>query len=323
MMHTLVGLDPTPLGTTPYRGALEAGWQGPAAALGIDLPAATAYVPPGIRSHVGADTVAAILAAGLDRADDIVLLVDLGTNSEIVLVRGDRMLCTSTAAGPAFERPAIEGRLRGSELITAVAERVRTGAIDASGRVHTPDASVTQEEVRQLQLAKAGVAAGVRVLRARLKLSAEQINAVAVAGAFGSYLDKHSALAIGLLPDVAPERVRFLGNAALAGARLLLSDGAARGRAAVVAKRAKYVELGGHKQYSADFVEEIPFPPPRARLLGMLSQLSTEIAGQARHRCPYRAAQDVCTFRGPCRNRIRVQPHSARCSGGPLNSGPA
>ena len=322
MTHTLVGADPTPLGTTPYRGTLEGGWQGSAQDIGLDLPRAGGYVPPGIRSHVGADTVAAILSAELDQVAEPALLIDLGTNSEVVLAHGERMLCTSTAAGPAFESPDTENRLRGSQLITAVAHRLRTGAIDPSGRLGAADQEVAQEEVRQLQLAKAGVAAGVRVLLGRARLEAAHVASVVLAGAFGNYLVPGDALRIGLLPDVPEDRVRFVGNAALAGARLLLTDPAARARAAAVARRARYIELGGHKQYGEAFIDEIPFPSARGRLIGTLSQLATGIAQQSLQRCPYRGALDVCTFRGPCRNRMRGGPRAARCGGGPLNSSP-
>lgn len=322
MMHTLVGLDPTPLGTTPYRGALEAGWQGNAREIGLDLPQASVYVPPGIRSHVGADTVAGILATQLDTILGPALFIDLGTNSEVVLVHAGGILCTSTAAGPAFESADPGNRLRGSQLISAVAGGLRNGTIAPSGKLSAPFDAVGQEEIRQLQLAKAGVAAGVRVLLARAGLEPPQLEAVVLAGAFGNYLVPEDALSIGLLPDVPAERVRFVGNAALSGARLLLTDAAARRRADAVAARARYIELGGHKGYGDAFVEEIPFPSGRGRLLGTLWLLAGDMAQQSLRRCPYRGVADRCTFRGPCRNRVRVRPHPARCSGGPLNTSP-
>lgn len=321
MMHTLVGADPTPLGILPYRGALEQGWSGAAASLRLGLPNATAYVPCGIRSHVGADTVAGILATELDRSAEPALLVDLGTNSEVVLAHPRGLLCTSTAAGPAFEAEA-PGRLRGSQLITAVAQRLRTGVIEPSGRMRVADAEVSPAEVRLLQLAKAGVAAGMRVLLGRVQLAPAQLDRVLLAGAFGNYLDADSALAIGLLPGVGRERVHFVGNAALAGARLLLLDHGARTRAQALARRARYVELGGHEQYANAFVEEIALPHPRTRMLETLGRITTEIEQRSRKRCPYRGGHDACTFRGPCQNRIRRHGEPV-CGGGILNSSPA
>ena len=322
MMHTLVGIDPTPLGVTPYRGALEGGWEGAAAAIGIELTHATLRVPPGIRSHVGADTVAAIIATEFDEVAGPALLIDLGTNSEVVLAHEGRLLCTSTAAGPAFEDLDQKERLRGSLLISAVAAGLRSGAIDASGRIAAPDPAVDQGAVRQLQLAKAGVAAAIRVLLARAGLQPLQINSIVVAGAFGNYLVADDALRIGLLPNVPVERVRFASAAALNGAQLFLTSSSAHARAAAIASRARYLELGGHHGYGDAFLEEIPFPDARGRLLTGLSQLTADMTRQSLQRCPYRAAFDVCTFRGPCRNRIRVQPRSSRCGGGPLNQSP-
>ncbi|HEY0304696.1 MAG TPA: ASKHA domain-containing protein, partial [Longimicrobiales bacterium] len=147
-------------------------------------------------------------------------------------------------------------------------------------------------------------------------------DSIVLAGAFGNYIIPDDALRIGLLPDVPVERVGFASDAALAGAQLLVTSASARARAAAVASRARYVELGGHHGYSDAFVEEIPFPSARGRLLAGLSQLTTDMTLQSLQRCPYRAAFDVCTFRGPCRNRIRVQPRSSRCGGGPLNRNP-
>jgi uncharacterized 2Fe-2S/4Fe-4S cluster protein (DUF4445 family) len=166
------------------------------------------------------------------------------------------------------------------------------------------------------------VAAGLRVLLDRAHLAPAQLDGVLLAGAFGNYLDADSALAIGLLPGVGRERVYFVGNAALAGARLLLLDHAARTRAQAVAQRARYVELGGRAQYADAFVEEIPFPHPRTRMLATLGRIAADVAQRSRERCPYRAAQDECTFRGPCRNRIR-RSGTLVCGGGILNSSPA
>ena len=321
MMHTLMGIDPTPLGVAPYRGVLEAGWQGRAAAIGFELPRAALRVPQGIRSHVGADTVAAILATGFDEAGGSALLIDLGTNSEVVLTHEGRMLCTSTAAGPAFESSNDEKTLPGSHLISIVAEGLRTGAIDASGRSQL-GSEVDQQYVRQLQLAKAGVAAGVHILLARAGLETRQIDSIVLAGAFGNYIVADDAIRIGLLPSVPVDRVRFAADAALAGARLLLMSPVAGERAATMARRIRYVELGGHKRYADVFVEEISFPSARGRLLTELSQLTAAVTQQSLQRCPYRAASDVCTFRGPCRNRVHVQSRSSRCGGGPLNVEP-
>ena len=325
MLHTLVGVDPASLGQAPYVGLWRGPWRGTARELGLELPEATAaYVLPGVGSHVGADTVAAIVATGLDRAARPTLLVDLGTNSEVVLGCRDYILCASTSAGPAFEGAAIQHGMRaapgaieqvrvrptgsilvrviggedargicGSGLVDAAAELLRVGVIEPSGRMGTRDELAglvpprlldrlsdappagravrlagsaerpvlfTAADVRQLQLVKGSIAAGMRVLLARKGLSPGDLGDVLIAGAFGNYLRKTSAQAIGLVPPVDPERVRFVGNAAGAGARAVLCDRGFRRRAEEVALRAEYLELADAPEYGELFAEAMAFP---------------------------------------------------------------
>jgi uncharacterized 2Fe-2S/4Fe-4S cluster protein (DUF4445 family) len=131
MLHTLLGADVTPLGQAPYVGVWQGAWRGPRAELGLELPAwAGAYVLPGVRSHVGADTVAAMLAlAWIDQREKPCLLIDLGTNSEVALGCRDFIVCTSTSAGPAFEGANIR---HGMRAVPGAIEQVRirpTGSI--------------------------------------------------------------------------------------------------------------------------------------------------------------------------------------------------
>jgi uncharacterized 2Fe-2S/4Fe-4S cluster protein (DUF4445 family) len=329
MLHTLLGADVTPLGQAPYVGVLQGAWRGRARELGLDLPArADAYVLPGVFSHVGADTVAALLAAGIDQREKPCLLIDLGTNSEVALGCRDFIACTSTSAGPAFEganirhgmravagaidqvrvRPtgsimvhAIGGEepvgLCGSGLIDAVAELVRTGVIEPAGRMrpaaelgrdaprrllervhesanygravwlagpaHAP-VLLTAGDVRQVQLAKGSIQAGVQVLLAHAGITADDLDAVLVAGSFGNCLRKSSAQAIGLVPQVDPERVHFIGNAAGAGARLALVSMEARARGERIAEVASYIELAQRLDYHDAFIAGMAFPAPAA-----------------------------------------------------------
>jgi uncharacterized 2Fe-2S/4Fe-4S cluster protein (DUF4445 family) len=126
------------------------------------------------------------------------------------------------------------------------------------------DVLLTAQDVRQLQLVKGSTAAGIALLLEHLRLTPADLEEILVAGTFGAYLRKTSALSIGLVPAVDPERVRFVGNAAGAGARLTLVDGRARRRAIRLARRAEYVELAGHAGYEEAFCRAIPFPPPMA-----------------------------------------------------------
>lgn len=326
MVHTLVGQSVAGLGQAPYEGSLRGAWHGRASVLGLTgVDAATpVYVPPAIRSHVGADAVAAVLAEGLDRAEQPVLLIDVGTNTEIVLASRDHLVATSAAAGPAFEGATIhqgmraapgaielvrvraDGSIRirtignappaglcGSGLVDAVAELLHADAIEPSGRLRaahelppgrlrdrivelptagggggggravrlTPDAApavyLTAADVRQLQLVKGSIAASAHLLLRRAGLTPADLGEVLIAGAFGGWIRTVSALAIGLVPPVDPERIRFVGDAAAAGARLVLVDRGARRRADRLAARAEYVELAGRQEYADAFVDNL------------------------------------------------------------------
>ncbi len=324
MTHSLLGLDLRGLGVAPYQGVRYDAWTGTARELGLELPAAEAHVLPGVRSHVGADAVAAVVAAGLDRAEAPTLLIDLGTNSEVVLSAPEGLLCTSASAGPAFEGATIHHGMRavpgaierlqvaadgtarvetvggeapvglcGSGLIDAVAELVRVGVVEVSGRVRTPDelegwcaadlcrsvqaapdagravrlagrgdraVLLTARDIRELQLVKGSIAAAVSLLLGEAGLEAESLDEVLIAGAFGSHIHVASARAIGLVPPLASGRVRPVGNAAGAGARLALVDRRARQRVEEAAARASFVELAERPDYQVAFVEALPFP---------------------------------------------------------------
>lgn len=327
MLHTLLGADVTPLGQAPYVGLWQSAWRGSARDLGLELPVrASAYVLPGVRSHVGADLVAALLGTGVDQAERPSLVIDLGTNSEVALGCRDFLVCTSTSAGPAFEGANIHHGMRaapgaidqvrvrptgsimvrtiageeavgicGSGLIDAVAELVRAGVVEPSGRMRSAaeltgrvparlldsltevsgggravrlagaaerPVLLTAGDIRQLQLVKGSIYAGVRMLLEHAGLREEDLAEVLIAGAFGNYVRKTSAQAIGLVPNIDPERVRFVGNAAGAGARLALVSSEARARAELLAATAEYIELAHRADYHDAFVAAMAFPVP-------------------------------------------------------------
>ena len=327
MTHTAVGADVTPLGEAPYEGVLTGEWEMGAREAGwpTHRDARVRFLPL-IARHIGGDTVGAALACQLDRADRWRLLIDLGTNAEVVIGCRQRIVTTSTAAGPAFEganiscgmraapgaidavRVLSDGRvvvgtvanrpprgLCGSGLVDAAAELLRAGVIAPSGYLRSRaecqaigvaprlasrvvqmgsgergvrlagDVTLSAQDVRQLQLAKGSTAAGIALLLDDLGLTIRDLEAVLIAGTFGSYLRKASALAIGLVPPIDPELVRFVGNAAGAGARLVLVDQRARRRAIRLARRAEDIELAGHPGYQEAFCSAIPFPDPGAR----------------------------------------------------------
>jgi uncharacterized 2Fe-2S/4Fe-4S cluster protein (DUF4445 family) len=329
MLHFWYGEDPWSLGVAPYEGRWTAAVHTQARVVDLPIdPAAPVYILPCVRSHVGADAVGAAVAVGLDVIGSPALLIDLGTNSEIVLAAGDRIFAASTAAGPAFECGGISCGMRaaegaidalrlepdgrwsvhvignvpprgmcGSGLLDAVAELLRAGAIEPSGRMRgadevtgivpdgladrlspagerrrtaivdatgaSPGVSLEAADVRQLQLAIGAVRAGIEVLCAAAGITAAGLQAIFVAGTFGQYVRKASLLRLGLLPPVAPERVRTVGNAAGGGAVLALLDQRFRDRAEQLAARATYVELAGRADYQEALTRSLHFPAPQ------------------------------------------------------------
>jgi len=320
MTHAAVGADIAPLGQAPYEGLFTSEQRLSAASLGWPArPGAVTRFLPMVGHHIGGDTVGAILACGIDRAEGWQLLVDLGTNTEVVLGRRDRLIATSTAAGPAFEganialgmraapgaidrvRVLANGRLVvgtvanqpargicGSGLIDAVAELHGAGVIADSGylrsraeceaagvaarvcaRVEEPDGgprrvrldgdvTLTAQDVRQLQLVKGSIAAGIALVMRHAGVTVDDLDGVHIAGTFGSFVRKQSVQAIGLVPAVDPERVHFVGNAAGVGVRMVLVDARARRRSATIAERCEYLELAGHADYEEAFCAAIP-----------------------------------------------------------------
>ncbi len=313
MNHIFLGVNPGPLTLAPYLPILRHSVQGYAADYGMAIgDGALMIAIPNIGGFVGADTVAAIIAAEMDRSDEIILLIDIGTNGEIALGNKNRIISCSTAAGPAFEGALIECGMRGAEgavdhlklnggkvecsvigggkargicgsgLIDAVSELVRTGLIDESGRLNPEgecgeweslltgegserrllikdDVYVSQKDIREVQLAKAAMAAGMRILMSQLALEEKDIVKVMIAGAFGNYMSPESACRISLIPSSLNDRVLPIGNAAGLGAQEALLSESAMERANAVSANATYTELAVINEFQDLFVEELEF----------------------------------------------------------------
>ncbi len=333
MVQTWAGVPVAPLGTAPYLAAWSSERQ--FRARDVSLPIALdapVYVFPMVRSHVGSDAVAAAVACDMDSRGGETLLIDLGTNTEVMISAGGRFVATSAAAGPAFEGATIadgmraapgaidavsvapDGRLVcstignsparglcGSGLIDAVAELLRAGAISRTGHLRQPatedgalsadltarmtsrdgqnalvlvratetgtgrDVVLTAKDVRQLQLVKASILAAITMLCRYVGTAPAELDAILIAGAFGNFVRKASALTIGLVPAVDPERVRFVGNAAGVGALLAACDQRARDRARALAARADYFELASDPAYHGLFLDLLAFPRESCR----------------------------------------------------------
>ena len=295
VMHHLFGaLDVTPLGHIPFHSDRLGPLRFTPAELAWAVPAGTMIeFIPCIGGFVGSDVLAGVAATHLAAAAEPSALVDLGTNGEIVVAAQGRMLCASTAAGPAFEGArigmgmrasagaisqveVIDGRLNcrvigggaprgicGSGLVDAVAGAVELGLVQASGRITAGDrldlrapVALSQADIRELQLAKGAIAAGLRTLVERLGLVIGDLRRVYLAGAFGNYINRQSAQRIGLLP-LPSDRAEPAGNTALLGAKLSLfrrdGGGSAEGSWEALARRVEHVALstdeGFHERY--------------------------------------------------------------------------
>jgi uncharacterized 2Fe-2S/4Fe-4S cluster protein (DUF4445 family) len=320
MMHLLLGMDPDPISRAPFTPVSTEHLSLPASQFGWPLHReARVRVLPGISGYVGADIVADLLACELHPEAEAALLIDIGTNGEIVLRHGEEITCCSTAAGPAFEGASIRHGLGGvagainhvtrdgatltigtigetaprgicgTGLMDAVALFLNDGLLDETGRLdfssmhedaapayegrlvevdgepavvlaETAHIVLTQGDIRQVQLAKAAIAAGVETLFDATGTSLDSVSFVYLAGGFGTYVRPESALRIGLLPSVDVDRVVSVGNAAGAGAARTLVDHASLAEAITLAGRCHYLELSGSAVFQNAFVEQMMFP---------------------------------------------------------------
>lgn len=298
MHHLFCGLDLQPLAHSPFetdRLELEII---PASAIGWELPGdPLVRFLPNLGGFVGSDILAGILATRLHEAIELTAMMDLGTNGEIVLGNRDRILCASTAAGPAFEGARIASGMRaatgaidsvsildagfdchvigqgearglcGSGLVDAVAAGLELGLIQSSGRLTqppaialTPSVQLTQSDVRELQLAKGAIAAGLELLVRKWGVPAYAVSKVYLAGAFGNYINRQSARRIGLLRTPV-DRVCPAGNTALLGAKLaLFSLHQGDGTYPDLRRKIEHVPLSEDPAFQDVFAEELRFP---------------------------------------------------------------
>ncbi|MFZ1427491.1 MAG: ASKHA domain-containing protein [Geminicoccaceae bacterium] len=331
MHHLLLGIDPVELGGAPFALATDSAVELLARDLDISTVNAGArvYILPCIAGHVGADCAGVVLSETPYLNDEITLLVDVGTNAEIVLGNRDRLLACSSPTGPAFEgaqigngqraapgaiervrldKETLEPRFKvigcdlwsnepgfaeatshtgvtgicGSGIIEALAEMYLAGLITTDGVVdgtlaprsprvrgtgrtfgyvlHTgePEIVVSQNDIRAIQLAKAALYAGARLLMDRLGV--ETVGRVTLAGAFGSHIDPLHAMVLGMIPDCPLDKVGSAGNAAGTGARIALLNGKARAEIEAVVGRIEKVETAIEPRFQEHFVAAMAIP---------------------------------------------------------------
>ena len=332
MHHLFLGIDPTELGGAPFALAVSGAVHMKTSDLGLTLnEGARTYILPCIAGHVGADAAAATLTEGPHRQDSQMLLVDIGTNAEIVLGNAARTVAASSPTGPAFEGAEISSGQRaapgaiervridpdtlepkisvigidmwsdepgfeeaakktgitgicGSAIIEVMAEMFLTGITSEDGVIDGkmaeqssrifkngrtwsymlwqsdggPDISVTQNDVRAIQLAKGALYAGVKLLMDKLDIS--EVDCIKLAGAFGSFIDPKYALVLGLIPDCKVENVKAVGNAAGTGARMALLNRTHRREIEQTVKKIEKIETALESKFQEHFVNAMAFP---------------------------------------------------------------
>jgi uncharacterized 2Fe-2S/4Fe-4S cluster protein (DUF4445 family) len=348
MHHLLLGIDPTELGGAPFALASDGAVNIWASEIELRIhPNARVFVLPCIAGHVGADTAGVILSESPQTGDEMTLIVDVGTNAEIVLGNRHRLLAASSPTGPAFEGAQIscgqraapgaiervridpetlEPRFRiigsdrwsnepgfaeaaartgvtgvcGSGIIEALAEMYLTGIInqdgvidgamaarspriEAEGRTFSyvlneadakggPRLRITQNDVRAIQLAKAALYAGARLLMDRMGV--EKLDRITLAGAFGSHIDVKYAMVLGMIPDCDLAKVTSAGNAAGTGARIALLNRKSRDEIAAVVKRVEKVETAVEPMFQQHFVEAMAIPHKTAPYPNLRKEVS-------------------------------------------------
>ena len=297
MHHLLLEIDPKPLTVPPYMPNVSEGLTlSPEGLLPIH-PKGTVRILPNIAGFVGADTVGCLLATRLDTLEELTLMIDIGTNGEMVLGNKNRRIACSTAAGPAFEGAKIEcgmrgalgavdhvtvegGMLRfhvigegealglcGSGLLDLIAALLETEQIGESGRMEEVSTYylegtkvyLTQKDVREVQLAKAAIRAGIELMCKRMGVRVEDIRQVLLAGAFGNYLDPNSACAIGMIPPVLRDRILPIGNAAGEGAKIAVLNAGEYECSKRLARETEFLELASMPEFNDCYVDCLCF----------------------------------------------------------------
>ena len=318
MHHVFLGVDVSYVGLAPYAPVVRKSLTVPAGELPLKgAPNATVCFLPIVAGFVGADTVAAMLATRIFESDGVRVLVDIGTNGEVVMGSKDRLMACSAPAGPALEGGQIKHGMRGamgaierieldddvhcgvigdtaaigicgSGLIDAVAKMLDAGVLNGMGRLRgtrldalpesvrrrlvggkeerafvlvwgeqagvSDDITLTQLDVRQFQLAKGAIFAGILMLQEVMDVPDERIEELLLCGGFGNYINVESAVRVRLLPPLPVEKITYVGNAAHLGAQIALLSETERRRADEVARRVEHVALATRTEFQTIFV---------------------------------------------------------------------
>lgn len=313
MHHLFLNIQPKHLALSPYTPALRGPMDVYAKELNIKMNAnGIIHLLPIIAGFVGADAVADVLASGIYDSEELSLLIDIGTNTEVFVGNSTDILSCSCASGPAFEGAHIKHGMKaatgaiekvyidpasyeveyetidgtkpvglcGSAVVDIVAELLKCGIIDFQGRfernVISPRlrvlednsefvlagseetstgkaVTITQKDIGEIQLAKAAIFAGCSILMRKQNVRVEDLDRVLIAGAFGSYINPQNAKFIGLVPEVPIEKIKFVGNTAITGAKMALTSKKARETVEMLLRKVRYLELATDPDFNQEF----------------------------------------------------------------------
>ena len=311
MIHFLLEMDPSNIRREPYIPTANSVPVIRAAEVGIAINGRGLLgCVPGVGSYVGGDITAGILASGMHRREELSLYIDMGTNGEVVLGNKDWLICCSASAGPAFEGGGIRCGMRategaiekmvitedgraiwkvigkgkprgicGSGLIDAVAEMLKAGVINRSGKIERDgrwnvregedgyevvlvpaeetgtgrDIVITEADLATFIRSKGAIYAAANTLMSHLGFSFEDLDTVYISGGFGNYLDVQNAILIGLLPDLPPGKFKFIGNGSITGAEMCLLSEEALGEVEELARKMTYFELSTDPKFMDEF----------------------------------------------------------------------
>lgn len=312
MQQLFLGISPDNLARIPFAPVLTKGEVREAQEYLPGCDGAKLLIVPDISGYVGADTVGCVLATDIDNIEPPTLMVDIGTNGEMVLGNCHRMAACATAAGPALEGAKIQFGMRGAEgaidhvwledgtlrcsvigggmakgicgsgLIDAVAVLVENGIVNRRGRMQTAQQAavladhldevdgqrifklidgvyLTQNDIREVQMAKGAIAAGIELMAEHLGIAVDEIQQVLLAGAFGSFIRPENACRIGLLPPVLLDKIQAVGNAAGSGARRLACNKSELRRAEEIVEKAEFLELASMPGFQMCFAKNMGF----------------------------------------------------------------
>lgn len=301
--HLFLGLETENMAYTPFVPVCNDTMIFPAKDAGLSLGGDSIIIAvAGISAYVGGDVLAGILDCKMHEQDDLTLLIDIGTNGEIVLGNKDKMLCCSAAAGPAFEgchikcgSGGIAGAINkfsiengeavfttigdkpprgicGSGILDIISSLMKEGVIDETGYLQTEEKIddeivymltekiyITSKDIREVQLAKAAICAGINTLLHEMKISPRDVKRVYLAGGFGNFMDKDSAISIGLIPKEFQGKIINIGNSAGSGAVKILLNKALLRKISGIKDKMNYIELSGNAFFQDKYIESIMF----------------------------------------------------------------